>query len=161
MGVLLLALWLAAAPNTENIKAGNTAYAAGDYETAMSLWLPEAEAGDRVAQFNVGLLYAQGNGVEADPAIAAEWYRQSADQDFYRAQYYLAELYENETPQTVNNFVALATGSVEWTEPSGRKTSEPLYSGTIFHRVIPNFMLQGGDPTGTGRGGAFESNGVT
>ncbi len=65
----------------------------------------------------------------------------------------VAELYEHEAPQTINNFVALATGKVTWTDPSGRKTSEPLYSGTIFHRVIKDFMLQGGDPTGTGRGG--------
>jgi len=65
----------------------------------------------------------------------------------------VAELYENEAPQTINNFVALATGNVQWTDPSGRKTDAPLYSGTLFHRVIPNFMLQGGDPTGTGRGG--------
>jgi len=65
----------------------------------------------------------------------------------------VAELYEEQAPQTINNFVALATGNVEWTDAGGRKSSEPLYSGTIFHRVIPNFMLQGGDPTGTGRGG--------
>ena len=65
----------------------------------------------------------------------------------------VAELYEDKAPRTVANFVALATGGVEWTTPSGEKSSDPLYSGTIFHRVIQNFMLQGGDPTGTGRGG--------
>jgi peptidyl-prolyl cis-trans isomerase A (cyclophilin A) len=65
----------------------------------------------------------------------------------------VAELYEDKAPRTVANFVALATGGVEWTTPSGDKSSDPLYSGTIFHRVIQNFMLQGGDPTGTGRGG--------
>lgn len=65
----------------------------------------------------------------------------------------VAELYEDKAPRTVANFVALATGGVEWTTPSGEKSSNPLYSGTIFHRVIQNFMLQGGDPTGTGRGG--------
>lgn len=56
-------------------------------------------------------------------------------------------------PQTVANFVGLATGSKEWKDRSGRTRTEPLYSGTIFHRVIPNFMIQGGDPEGTGRGG--------
>lgn len=64
------------------------------------------------------------------------------------------KLFEAEAPRTVANFVALATGQVEWTDPkSGQKTNRPLYSGTIFHRVIPDFMIQGGDPTGTGRGG--------
>ncbi len=65
----------------------------------------------------------------------------------------VVELFEKEAPRTVANFVALATGAVEWTKPNGQKTSEPLYSNTIFHRVIPEFMIQGGDPTGTGRGG--------
>lgn len=64
------------------------------------------------------------------------------------------KLYEQEAPRTVANFVALATGQVQWTDPkTNQKTSRPLYSGTIFHRVIPEFMIQGGDPTGTGRGG--------
>ncbi len=66
----------------------------------------------------------------------------------------VAELYEEQAPRTVANFVALALGRVSWTDPrTGRKTDRPLYSGTIFHRVIQDFMLQGGDPTGTGRGG--------
>lgn len=64
-----------------------------------------------------------------------------------------AELYEAQCPQTVSNFVALALGTVVWTDDRGAKQERPLYSGTIFHRVIPDFMLQGGDPTGTGRGG--------
>jgi peptidyl-prolyl cis-trans isomerase A (cyclophilin A) len=62
-------------------------------------------------------------------------------------------LHENETPTTVANFVALATGKVEWTRPDGRRTSDPLFSGSVFHRVIPDFMIQGGCPEGTGRGG--------
>jgi len=62
-------------------------------------------------------------------------------------------LHEKETPTTVANFVALATGKVEWTRPDGRKTSDPLFSGSVFHRVIPDFMIQGGCPEGTGRGG--------
>lgn len=57
-------------------------------------------------------------------------------------------------PKTVANFVELATGVREWTDPrDGKKKSEPLYGGTIFHRVIDGFMLQGGDPAGTGTGG--------
>jgi peptidyl-prolyl cis-trans isomerase A (cyclophilin A) len=63
-------------------------------------------------------------------------------------------LLDDTAPQTVENFVGLATGSKEWTDPQTReRKQEALYPGTIFHRVIPNFMIQGGDPTGTGRGG--------
>ncbi|MEX2558251.1 MAG: peptidylprolyl isomerase [Actinomycetota bacterium] len=57
-------------------------------------------------------------------------------------------------PKTVDNFVGLATGKKEWTDPrSGEKRYDSLYNGTVFHRVIPNFMIQGGDPLGTGTGG--------
>jgi len=57
-------------------------------------------------------------------------------------------------PKTIENFVGLATGSKRWTDPrDGAEKQEPLYPGTIFHRVISGFMVQGGDPTGTGRGG--------
>jgi peptidyl-prolyl cis-trans isomerase A (cyclophilin A) len=55
-------------------------------------------------------------------------------------------------PKTVANFVGLASGTKEWTDPRGQKTKVPLYDGTIFHRVIPNFMIQGGDPRGNGTG---------
>lgn len=64
------------------------------------------------------------------------------------------ELYPNHAPETVANFVGLATGKREWTYPkTGEKTSDPLYDGVIFHRVIPGFMIQGGDPIGMGTGG--------
>jgi peptidyl-prolyl cis-trans isomerase A (cyclophilin A) len=64
------------------------------------------------------------------------------------------ELFGNHAPKTVKNFVNLATGAIEWQHPgSGIKTSEPLYNGTIFHRVIAGFMIQGGDPLGQGYGG--------
>jgi peptidyl-prolyl cis-trans isomerase A (cyclophilin A) len=64
------------------------------------------------------------------------------------------ELYPNHAPKTVANFVELAEGSREWSDPrTGQKTSSKLYDGTVFHRVIPNFMIQGGDPLGTGTGG--------
>ena len=57
-------------------------------------------------------------------------------------------------PKTVLNFVQLAEGSKEWINPTTKeKTTEKLYDGTIFHRVIPKFMIQGGDPLGSGRGG--------
>jgi peptidyl-prolyl cis-trans isomerase A (cyclophilin A) len=63
-------------------------------------------------------------------------------------------LFPDHAPKTVRNFVELAEGSREWTDPSTRKpTAGPLYDGTVFHRVIPRFMIQGGDPLGTGTGG--------
>ena len=65
-----------------------------------------------------------------------------------------AKLYEKESPITVKNFMDLALGRKEWTDPkTGQRVKRPLYPGTIFHRVIPGFMIQGGDPTGTGMGG--------
>jgi len=65
----------------------------------------------------------------------------------------VAVLYEKESPVTVRNFSALARGTKAWTDPkTNQKVTRPLYSGTIFHRVIPGFMIQGGDPTGTGMG---------
>jgi cyclophilin family peptidyl-prolyl cis-trans isomerase len=63
-------------------------------------------------------------------------------------------LFEKETPVTVENFIGLATGKKDWTNPASGATKHntPLYDGTIFHRVIPEFMIQGGDPMGTGTG---------
>src|ERR1700722_9481782 len=63
-------------------------------------------------------------------------------------------LFEAEAPITVKNFIELAEGSKEWSHPVTRaKSKDKLYHGTIFHRVIPDFMIQGGDPAGTGMGG--------
>jgi peptidyl-prolyl cis-trans isomerase A (cyclophilin A) len=66
---------------------------------------------------------------------------------------FTVRLMAEHAPKTVDNFVSLAKGDREWTDPRGRRTSEPLYDGTIFHRVISDFMIQGGDPRGTGTGG--------
>ena len=64
------------------------------------------------------------------------------------------QLFEDKAPKTVANFVDLATGANEWTDPKTKeKVKRPLYNGTIFHRVIPGFMIQGGDPLGNGTGG--------
>jgi peptidyl-prolyl cis-trans isomerase A (cyclophilin A) len=66
----------------------------------------------------------------------------------------VVRLFPKDAPKTVENFVQLAKGQKEWTDPrNGQKTSAPLYDGTVFHRVIPEFMIQGGDPLGTGTGG--------
>ena len=64
------------------------------------------------------------------------------------------ELFEKDAPKTVANFIGLAEGKKEWTDPrTGEKTTKPYYNGLTFHRVIADFMIQGGDPTGTGTGG--------
>ncbi len=66
----------------------------------------------------------------------------------------VCRLFETEAPKTVKNFVDLAEGKRDWKDRvSGKKGPGPLYSGTIFHRVIPDFMIQAGDPSGTGMGG--------
>ncbi|MDE3724447.1 peptidylprolyl isomerase [Nocardiopsis sp. N85] len=63
-------------------------------------------------------------------------------------------LFEEEAPETVANFIGLADGSKQWMDPAtGKPGSGSLYEGTVFHRVIEGFMIQGGDPLGTGRGG--------
>ena len=63
-------------------------------------------------------------------------------------------LFEADAPSTVANFIALAEGAKEWSHPTTRaKSTSKLYDGTVFHRVIPDFMIQGGDPAGTGMGG--------
>jgi peptidyl-prolyl cis-trans isomerase A (cyclophilin A) len=66
----------------------------------------------------------------------------------------VCRLFEKQAPKTIANFTELAEGGREWSHPVSRKKSKDrLYDGTIFHRVIPNFMIQGGDPAGTGMGG--------
>jgi peptidyl-prolyl cis-trans isomerase A (cyclophilin A) len=63
-------------------------------------------------------------------------------------------LLPNHAPKTVANFADLAEGTREWTNPAtGAKSTDKLYDGTVFHRIIPNFMIQGGDPLGRGTGG--------
>lgn len=66
----------------------------------------------------------------------------------------VCRLFETEAPKTVKNFIELAEGKRDWKDNvSGKKGPGALYNGTIFHRVIPDFMIQGGDPSGTGMGG--------
>jgi peptidyl-prolyl cis-trans isomerase A (cyclophilin A) len=73
---------------------------------------------------------------------------------FYTSQgTIVCRLFPKEAPQAVANFVGLARGTKTWTNPAdGKRMHTPLYSGTVFHRVIPDFMIQGGDPQGTGEG---------
>ena len=67
---------------------------------------------------------------------------------------FTVRLMPDHAPMTVENFVGLARGTKAWTDPrNGASSSGPYYDGTVFHRVIDDFMIQGGDPTGTGTGG--------
>ena len=67
---------------------------------------------------------------------------------------FTVELFEKDAPKTVENFIGLAEGTKEWTDPTtNAKVKKPYYNGLIFHRVIADFMIQGGDPLGTGTGG--------
>lgn len=66
----------------------------------------------------------------------------------------VARLFADHAPETVRNFAELAEGKRQWTDPrTGCPSTAQLYDGTVFHRVIPDFMIQGGDPLGSGRGG--------
>ena len=64
------------------------------------------------------------------------------------------QFFQKQAPKAVANFIGLAQGTKDWTDPTTKKLqhNKPLYDGTTFHRVIPEFMIQGGDPTGTGMG---------
>ncbi|MFP2963382.1 peptidylprolyl isomerase [Myxococcus sp. 1LA] len=93
-------------------------------------------------------------------AASGEWTKKvQAGQDVYATLEtnqgnIVVQLFSKDAPKTVANFVGLATGEKAWTDPKTgqRVEGKPLYDGVVFHRVIPNFMIQGGDPTGTGRG---------
>ena len=90
-------------------------------------------------------VFAEGEWKKA-PGVYAEFYTTLGK--------FVCKLFPDVAPKTVANFVGLAEGTKECTDPtSGKKIKKAFYEGIIFHRVIPNFMIQGGDPTGTGRGG--------
>src|SRR6185437_13593161 len=97
--------------------------------------------------------------LSANPAQAAEKSHSNAKEPI--AVIHTSEgnitikLFPKQAPQTVANFIDLATGKKPWTDPKTGKLikDKPLYNGTIFHRVIPGFMIQGGDPAGNGTGG--------
>jgi TPR repeat protein len=103
---LLLAL-AAALPARADYEAGLAAARAGDYATALQEWRPLAEAGNRDAQFNLGLLYENGLGVAADGEQAARWYRRAAEQEDREAQAYLAEMYAKGLGVARNDIEAL------------------------------------------------------
>jgi peptidyl-prolyl cis-trans isomerase A (cyclophilin A) len=96
----------------------------------------------------------------AEAAASGEWTKKvQAGQDVFATLEtnqgaITVRLFSKDAPKTVANFVGLATGEKAWTDPrtKERVQGRPLYNGVIFHRVIPGFMIQGGDPEGTGRG---------
>ena len=93
---------------------------------------------------------------EAIPAQKGEKKRMGKTAIFHTTEGDITvELFADKAPETVANFIGLATGEKEWTDPrtGEKKKGTPLYNGTIFHRVIKNFMIQGGDPLGQGTGG--------
>ncbi len=96
----------------------------------------------------------------SDAEEAGPWMKKArAGEDLYAtfqtsAGDIVVKLFPKDAPKTVENFVGLAMGEKQWTDPrSNEKTKKPLYDGVVFHRVIPDFMIQGGDPLGTGTGG--------
>ncbi|RKH87679.1 peptidylprolyl isomerase, partial [Corallococcus praedator] len=111
--------------------------------------------GITVALFAVGVLAAE----PASSAKVGPWTKKvQAGKDLYATLKtnqgtVIVRLFPKDAPKTVENFVGLATGEKRWTDPlTGQEVNRPLYSGSVFHRVIPGFMIQGGDPTGTGNG---------
>jgi uncharacterized protein len=91
--LLSFVAFTAAIPTLADFQAGVDAFQKGDYATAAKEWRPLAEAGDPIAQFNLGLLYLDGHGVPQSPAEAASWFRRAAEQDYVPAQHNLGAMY--------------------------------------------------------------------
>jgi len=90
----MLMLGLAAPVSAGPLDDGGAAYQRGDYATAFQLWRPLADQGDGSAQFNLGLMYAEGEGVPQDFVAAVAWYRKAADQGYARAQFKLGLMHD-------------------------------------------------------------------
>lgn len=120
----------AGAQDRSAFQEGLDAYVNGDYEIALQHWRPAAEAGDAVAAFNIGVLYAQGLGVDADPAEAVRWYRRSAHAGYANAQfnlgaaYYSGEGIEANVPQAVS----------WWERAAEQDHAEALYNLAVVYR---------------------------
>src|SRR3954463_11778386 len=88
-------------------------------------------------------------GQDEEPGLAATYARFDTTEGTFTVR-----LLDQEAPKTVENFVGLAEGTKQWSDPrTNEKVTKPYYDGTIFHRVIDGFMIQGGDPLGQGIGG--------
>src|ERR1700746_2762552 len=107
----------------------------------------------RVARLSLGMTFVMGalllltaGAQEQRSAKSATFHTTAGD--------FNCQLFPDQAPNAVANFAGLADGSKDWTDPDTKekKHGVPMYNGTVLHRVIPNFMVQGGDPLGTGRG---------
>jgi len=98
--------------------------------------------------------------VKGEQKVESGWMRRAAEGGELYVQMktslgdIVLRLFSKDAPKAVENFVGLASGEKKWTNPAtGEEENKPLYNGTLFHRVIPGFMIQGGDPLGRGTGG--------
>lgn len=100
----------------------------------------------RYVSLLVALATSIGGAQDQLPARSATFHTTAGD--------FSCQLFPDQVPNAVSNFAGLADGSKDWTDPETKqkKHGVPMYNDTIFHRVIPNFMIQGGDPVGTGSG---------
>jgi len=107
-----------------------------------------------MASMVAGIVFSVALGMVAAPGKAAETKGALLAKLETTQGTIVIKLFEKEAPKTVANFVGLAEGTKEWTDPkTGQKVKRPFYDGLTFHRVIPDFMIQGGDPLGSGIGG--------
>jgi TPR repeat protein len=153
MKVVLYLLLIFAAPLRADFKAGLAAYDRGDFRAALQEWQPIAERGDANAQFNVGLLYASGKGVDQDSRQAAEWYRKAADQGVGAAQYNLGVMYANGDGVTrdVHEAVRWLQKASDAGIPMGREELANLYGSTGENHSksleTSNLAADSGSPT--------------
>ncbi len=116
---------------------------------APQLALADSSAGDPVASHTISMDDAL-KGLKGTGTLQAKI---DVEQGGKSLGSFTCELFEKQAPKTVANFVGLARGTRPWKDKSGEWVKKPLYDGLTFHRVIPDFMVQAGDPDGTGRGG--------
>lgn len=136
---MLLLGGVVCAQGGEEYAAGLEAYRRGDFAEALTHWRPLAEAGSREAQFNLGLIYEKGLGLEADPQQAVGWYRRSAEANFAQAQYKLASIYETGRGVPEDPVVAYAwysaAGAQKYADSRKRKKK-------VAKRLTPHDLAQ-------------------
>ena len=147
--VLAFLMTLSSPVAAQAFQKGYDAFSAGDYATALKEWPPLAEAGDKVSQFNLGVMYSNGKGVPQDNAEAVKWYRLAAEQGYDKAQNYLGIMFElgdgvlqDNTMAHMWYNIASANGgdkSGEWRdELAGRMTSADISKAQAMARECMN-----------------------